>query len=189
MFFVVGLGNPGAEYAQTRHNVGYLVVEELNDRHGGKFKKGRGPYALSKVVIKQTPLFLIKPLTFMNLSGRAVRHLIDFYQISDLSHLLIALDDFQLPFGAMRIRASGSAGGQKGLESILQILKNNSVPRLRIGIGNSFQNASSFVLSPFKSEEKKQLPDVINRAADAVEIWVTEGIDRAMQLYNSNAEN
>jgi PTH1 family peptidyl-tRNA hydrolase len=186
LFVVVGLGNPGKEYQNTRHNVGFMVIDKLNERYQGAFKKSKSQYFSSKISVANQPVLLIKPITFMNLSGRAVQHMVDYFKIEDLSQLLVVLDDFNLPFGAVRLKPSGSAGGQKGLASILQTLKTTEIARLRIGIGNTFRDATSHVLSPFSQQEQKFLSEVIDWAADSVESFLTRGIEITMSYYNRN---
>ena len=186
MFVVVGLGNPGEQYAATRHNVGFMAVDEVNRRHGGSFKKGKGAYFISKISLSGNPVLLVKPTTYMNLSGQAVRHVVDYFQVDDFTRLLIVLDDFHLPFGKIRVRPSGSAAGQKGLLSIFQHLGTQTIPRVRIGIGSEFERATDFVLSPFSRQEQKDLPGVIDRAADAVQAFVLEGVDKTMSVYNGS---
>ncbi|RMI09639.1 MAG: aminoacyl-tRNA hydrolase [Calditrichaeota bacterium] len=186
MHVVVGLGNPGKAYEMTRHNVGFLVVEALAKRHHGSFSKGKGQYLQSRIQIDQAPVLLVKPTTFMNLSGVAVRQVLDYYHITDLSRLLLICDDFHLPFGTIRMRPSGSSGGQKGLLSVFDTLNTNQIARLRIGIGNGFRDARSYVLSPFSREEQKHLPLILEWAADAVESFVQEGIEKTMSRFNRN---
>ena len=186
MFIVVGLGNPGEQYNKTRHNVGFMAVDRVNERANGDYRKGRGAYFLSKIQIQSSPVLLVKPTTYMNLSGRAVQEVLSFYKIDDLSGLLIVVDDFNIPFGTLRMRPSGSAGGQKGLVSIIESLQTKDFSRLRIGIGNQFKVAKSFVLSPFNRSEQKYLPDVIDGAADAIESFIVNGITKSMNIYNKN---
>lgn len=186
MFAIIGLGNPGKEYEQTRHNVGFMVVDRLNERFQGSFKKSKSLYFSSKISIKNLPVLLVKPVTYMNLSGQAVRHILDFFKIEDISKLLVVLDDFNLPLGTIRLKPSGSAGGQKGLQSIIRVLQTNEIARLRIGIGTEFSDATSHVLSPFSRSEQKALPEIIDWAADSVESFILNGIDKTMSFYNRN---
>ncbi|MGH1363554.1 MAG: aminoacyl-tRNA hydrolase [Calditrichia bacterium] len=186
MYALIGLGNPGKNYEHTRHNVGFMVLDELANRHHGTFKKGKGSYVQTKVTLQGVPTLLIKPTTYMNLSGQAVRQVYDYYNLESCSRLLIVIDEFNLPFGTLRLKSSGSAGGQKGLKSILQTLHTNEVPRMRIGIGNEFANASSYVLSPFSKKEQKDLPLIIQTAADAAEYFVSKGIEDTMNTFNRN---
>lgn len=186
MYLIIGLGNPGESYEQTRHNVGFMTVDKLNERYQGTFKKGKGAYVLSKVFINRTAVLLLKPLTYMNLSGQAVQHAARYFDITDLSRLLVILDDFHLPFGTVRLRPSGSAAGQKGLQSIINLMHTNQIPRLRIGIGNEFKNASSFVLSAFNRREQKFLPEIIDHGANAAEQFIQAGIETTMAEFNRN---
>lgn len=186
MYVIVGLGNPGEEYANTRHNIGFMVVDQLNEQVHGHFKKGKGQYLVSRVQIQHHSTLLIKPLTYMNLSGQAVKQVVNYYKITDLSKMLIVLDDFNLPFGTLRLRPQGSAGGQKGLQSILQIMQTNEIPRLRIGIGNGFNDPRSYVLSPFSASERKILPDLITESVAAIESFIQQGIEYTMSRYNRN---
>ncbi len=188
-FLVFGLGNPGKKYARTRHNAGFLVADALAERHGWDFKQGRGDFVQADGLLNGHRVFVIKPLTFMNNSGLAVRQAVDFFK-QDLSHILVIVDDFQIPLGALRLRKSGSDGGHNGLASIISLLGTKQFPRLRIGIGpdHPIDNWVSFVLSEFNRAEWEILEKIIPMAADAVEVVVKEGIDRAMNRYNRRAE-
>lgn len=184
-FVIIGLGNPGTEYEYTRHNIGFMVVNELNGRYQGKFKLQTN-YLWSKIHIDAIPSFLIKPITYMNNSGLAVKQFMRDHSMVDCSRFLIILDDIQLPFGTIRLRASGSDGGQKGLRSIIEQLGSEDIPRLRIGIGDEFEEAVFHVLNSFTRKEKKALPDIISFAADAAASFVVSGIQRTMTIYNRN---
>lgn len=186
---VIGLGNIGEEYQNTRHNVGFMVVDEVNQRHSGKFSKEAPLYFSSRVRIRNQHTLLIKPTTYMNASGRAVKRLLQRHQNIELHRVLVVLDDINLPFGTLRLRPSGSDGGQKGLRSIIEALQTTEIPRLRIGIGNQVVDAVRYVLSPFSSAQKKFLPEVISWAADAVESFVLQGIQVTMTRFNRNILN
>jgi PTH1 family peptidyl-tRNA hydrolase len=183
---IVGLGNPGKRYEKTRHNIGFMILDELNDRYNGNFKKENNNYLLTKIFIQSIPSFLVKPITFMNNSGLALRQFIHYYKINNFSNLLIVLDDINLPFGTIRLRDRGSSGGQKGLQSIIGALNTEDIPRLRIGVGNPFENTIDYVLSSFTRNERKILPEIINFAADAVEMFILNGIASAMNNFNRN---
>lgn len=185
-YAIIGLGNPGKKYEKTRHNIGFMILDELNDRYSGKFKRENNNYLLAKVFIQSIPSFLIKPITFMNNSGLAVKQFIRYYKIEGFSNLLIVLDDINLPFGTIRLRDRGSSGGQKGLQSIIDTLNIEDVPRLRIGVGNSFENTIDHVLSSFSRKERKILPEIIDFAANAVETFILNGIASAMNSFNRN---
>jgi PTH1 family peptidyl-tRNA hydrolase len=186
LYVIVGLGNPGLIYKQTRHNVGFMVLDLLAKRHHLKFEKDQGPYRTALLSLKNQKVFLVKPSTFMNLSGQAVQGVVTKKRIYKLSTLLVVCDDINLPFGSLRLRGSGSAGGQKGLVSIISSLGTNEFARLRVGIGSNFSDAADYVLSPFLDSERKELPLILQRAAEAVESFVLEGLERTMTQYNKN---
>ncbi len=186
MKLIVGLGNPGPKYAGTRHNIGFAAVGRLAQRWGV------GPPRLEKrfeSLLAETRraghrVLLAQPQTFMNLSGRAVGAIVRFYRI-DPPDVLVVCDDLALPPGVIRLRASGSAGGQKGLADILRHLDTLDVPRLRIGIGAATdRDASSYVLSRPRPDEQPLLDAALERACEAIECWLSRGIDVAMSLYN-----
>ena len=185
MKLVVGLGNPGAKYNGTRHNVGYEVVERLSDKFGPvKFRRqfdGR----IGDVTIAGERTLLLMPETYMNLSGRSVQPALAFYKISP-EQLLVLCDDLNLPVGKIRIRARGSDGGQKGLRSIAEQLGTTDYPRLRVGIGSPppGRDAADFVLSRFRSEERSDIDEAIERAVDAVAVWCESGIEPCMNRFN-----
>ena len=183
---IVGLGNPGPQYRWNRHNLGFLVLETL-----GKQLKAKGHISasnhgmFSKAVIKDIECSLLMPMTFMNNSGVAVRKLVDMQGIA-LEVILIVCDDISLPFGKLRLRPSGSAGGHNGLKSIIKDLGSNQFARLRLGIDAPQRAADTvdYVLTQFTPAQIKALPDFINHALDCVTCWVTEGAQVAMNKYN-----
>ena len=180
---IVGLGNPGAEYAATRHNVGFEVVDELARRWNVKLKKWRkvGTLALAK----DHDALLMEPATFMNLSGKAVLRVGSFYKVN-LADWLIVVDDVNLPLGRVRMRKMGSAGGHNGLKSVIQHL-GPDFARLRIGVGRGDPkwDLADHVLARFEPEERRSVEEAIGRAADAVEMFVAEGIEPAMNRFNA----
>jgi peptidyl-tRNA hydrolase, PTH1 family len=181
---IVGLGNPGRQYAATRHNVGWMVVDRLADRAG--WGNGRERDA-SRVVwgrYRDLDLALVKPLTFMNESGLAVRKVLA-REHAPLDDLLVVCDDFALPFGRLRLRAAGSAGGHNGLRSIIGELGGQGFARLRVGIGEPDGGAIDHVLSRFAAHERTELPAVIDAAADAAETWARDGAARAASAWNA----
>jgi PTH1 family peptidyl-tRNA hydrolase len=183
---IVGLGNPGPQYRWTRHNLGFLVLESLGKKLNAKGHISAGNHGiLAKAVIKDFECSLLMPMTFMNNSGLSVKRLIDRTGTS-LEDILIVCDDLSLPFGKLRLRPSGSAGGHHGLESIIRDLGSNQVTRLRFGIDTpgGAGDTVDYVLSNFTPAQKKALPDFINHALDCVTCWVTEGAKVAMNLYN-----
>ena len=183
MRIVIGLGNPGREYAKTRHNIGYTVVDELARRHGALGWKKRFRSELGEIVLGSEKVVLVKPQTYMNLSGHAAREVVTWYH-APLDAVLVVSDDLDQDFGALRLRAQGSAGGHNGLASIFEQLGTNRIARLKIGIGRGPSTSVAHVLSRFSPEHERQLPELVGRAADAVELWVREGIVTAMNQAN-----
>jgi len=192
--FVVGLGNPGMEYAQTRHNVGFMVLESLRRR----WNAGEGRRTFSGRLWDARParpdcgarhVLLLAPHTFMNDSGRAVREMAAFYQ-ADVQDLLVVLDDLALELGRLRIRAGGSAGGHNGLADVVAALGTEAAPRLRIGIGSApgQMDPRDFVLSRFRPDELAVIGPALETAADAVEDWVFNGMTYAMDKYNRKSD-
>jgi PTH1 family peptidyl-tRNA hydrolase len=187
---VVGLGNPGREYAATRHNVGFRVVETL----ARKWNAGRGRRVFNGRLFKTLvgpspiPVLLFQPHTFMNRSGSAVRDVAGFHKI-DGADLLIVLDDMAMPLGQLRLRSGGSAGGHNGLADVLEAFGTQDVPRLRVGIGAAppRMDPADYVLRPFQAGEKERIERAIEHAAQAVEDWVIEGIEYAMGKHNDKA--
>jgi len=185
---VVGLGNPGLKYKFTRHNIGFRIVDNLARDIEIEFKKVKSYYSLiSRWLINNHKVILIKPQTFMNLSGRAVSKVVSYYKIP-LRDLLIVYDDLNLELGQVRIRKKGSAGGHKGIESIMQYLDSEEIPRLRIGIGNSSENFNfnyvPYVLSNFNNEERDKIGEVIQLSTDAIKTVIEDGFEKAMRKYN-----
>ena len=188
---IVGLGNPGLQYRWTRHNLGFMVLESLGKQHKTKGHISASYHGmLAKAVIEDFECSLLMPMTFMNNSGLSVKKLAD-RTGTLLEHILIVCDDLSLPFGELRLRPSGSAGGHNGLKSIIKDLGSDQVARLRLGIDapGGTRDTVDYVLSDFTPAQKKALPDFINRALDCVTCWVTEGTQVAMNLYNKRTSN
>ena len=187
MKLIVGLGNPGRQYEQTRHNVGWMVLDRVADRAG---LGGRGKERDAAVVVRgrylDEDLVLAKPMTYMNESGIAVRKLLARERVP-LSELLIVYDDFDLPFGKLRMREAGSAGTHNGLRSVVAEMETQKIPRLRVGIGepSGERDAKSHVLSRFSEVERGQLDTILDAAADAVEDWLKQGAARAANRWNA----
>jgi PTH1 family peptidyl-tRNA hydrolase len=182
---VAGLGNPGAEYAHTRHNIGFMVVDLLAHEAGLKWEKsGKWDAATAKL----GEALLVKPASYMNRSGHPIQALAQFFKITP-QEILVVLDDFSLPLGRLRIRQSGGPGGHNGLESIIVQFGTEEIPRLRIGIGNApAESASDYVLSNFFEEEKPLVRSTIERAAEAVKCAVDKGVVSAMNTFNKIEE-
>ena len=177
---LVGLGNPGREYRDTRHNVGFDLLERFAARERVEFRPEKSWQA---EVARAGDLLLCKPLTYMNLSGQAVRPLTQFYKIEPVQ-VLVILDDMALPLGKLRLRANGSAGGHNGLQSVIEHLGTQSVPRLRVGIGSAQQDAVDHVLGRFALEERPALEQSLDRALEALDCARTRGLEAAMNAYN-----
>lgn len=184
MKVVVGLGNPGNRYVGTRHNVGFAVVDSLADSpQCGRFQT-RFQAQVAEWLDDPHKILLVKPETFMNLSGRCVRQLVDFYQLP-LEDLLVVCDDMALPLGKLRVRARGTHGGHNGLRDIQNHLGSTEYPRLRVGVGEpDVQDAVDHVLGRFRPAERAVIDDATARAAQAVALWVHQGIERCMNQYN-----
>jgi PTH1 family peptidyl-tRNA hydrolase len=181
---VIGLGNPGSQYAETRHNIGWMVLDRLADR-AGRSGRGRQRDASESIQIryKGLDLVLAKPLTYMNDSGVAVRKLLARERVP-LTDVLVVADDFALPFGKLRFREAGSHGGHNGLRSIIEELESEKFSRLRVGIGEPGRGAIDHVLSKFAADERARLPILLDAAADAVEAWARDGTSRAANRFN-----
>ena len=186
MWLIVGLGNPGLKYEWTRHNCGFMVIDELARRAGKEVKTPECQALTARVTIGSEEALLVKPQTFMNLSGGAVASLKKKYEVGETSSILVISDDLALPFGRIRIRARGSAGGQRGLKSVIEKLEAQDFPRLRLGIGpdHPVTDTLDFVLSEFPRKDRDALAQIVARAADAVEAILTTGIANAMSKYN-----
>jgi len=181
---IFGLGNPGRKYAHNRHNVGFQCLDRLAQAHGLSFTQRRAKASLALGKIADVRVVLARPLTYMNLSGQAVRPLVSFYKLS-LEDILVIHDDLDLPLGTTRLRPEGGSGGHKGMRSIIEALGSQAFPRLRVGIGRPPGNdAVSYVLSDFTPDEQITLESVYERVVAAVELFLREGIEAAMNAYN-----
>ena len=191
-YLIAGLGNPGRDYVRTRHNVGFMVVEKFAATRRAEWSQEKKFRArLARIRADEGTLVLCLPETFMNCSGEAISALLNYYQIPQ-ERLLVAVDDADLGFGEVRLRANGSSGGHHGLESIEQHLGSREYPRQRIGIGRQtpgVREITNYVLSPFAKGEAALLEKVLTRACDQIECWLREGIQKAMSRYNGSVEN
>lgn len=185
-WLVVGLGNPGEKYENTRHNVGFLTVDELAERARVPVQKLKHRALTNTLEVGSVKVLLMKPVTYMNLSGEAVRQAVDFYKIPP-ERVLVVSDDTALAVGRLRIRKGGSAGGHNGLKNIIQHLGTDQFPRVRVGVGEKPHpdyDMADWVLGKFQGEDKKAIDGAVKRAADAVECLLKEGPDRAMNRFN-----
>ena len=183
-YLITGLGNMGYEYDNTRHNIGFEVVDYICKSLEGNWRQDTHG-DLAEVKHKGRTLILLKPNTWMNLSGKAVRYWLQKEKIA-MENQVVICDDLNLPYGKIRIRPNGSAGGHNGLKSIEELLESNAYPRMRMGIGSEFSKGKqvNFVLGKWSEDERAELPHIIERAGEAVKTFAAIGLDRAMNLYN-----
>lgn len=185
-WLLVCLGNPGDQYENTRHNVGFMVADQLGERYGLPIQKLKFKALTNIFPISGEKVLVMKPVTYMNLSGEAVRPAADFYKIPP-EHIIVISDDTALDVGKLRIRKGGSAGGHNGLKSIIQQLGTDQFPRIRVGVGKKPHpdyDLADWVLGKFQGEDKKAIDAAVERCADAVECYIKEGPDRAMNKFN-----
>jgi len=191
MKLLVGLGNPGREYEMTRHNLGFMLIDTLHSKAGGRRFRSESNAMVAEVVLSDQRVLLVKPQTYMNLSGDAVRPLLARYGEGEISNLIVASDDVALPFGMIRVRPRGSAGGQKGLKSIIERLGSQEFARVRLGVkpDHPLSDLSNFVLSPIRNRDREQLAAILEKAAEAVIVILSDGVERAMARFNERVKN
>lgn len=191
MYVIVGLGNPKREYENTRHNIGFDVIDALADKYGISVKEVKHKAVTGKGIIEGKRVILVKPLTFMNLSGESVRQVLDFYKASPEEDLIVIADDISLDVGKIRIRKKGSAGGHNGLKNIILHTGTDGFQRIKMGVGEkpAGYDLADYVLGHFTKEERVAMQESIDNAVDAIRIMITEGADKAMNLYNKKNEN
>jgi PTH1 family peptidyl-tRNA hydrolase len=183
-WLVVGLGNPGAQYAKTRHNIGFVCVNRLAQQGHTRFRTvARDRADVAQVTIGAVPVLLVQPVTYMNESGQAVSRLVKRYALDPL-HVLLIYDDVDLPFPAVRIRQEGSSGGHRGVQSVVESLRSTAIPRVRIGIGRGPGSTKDYVLTEFSSDERKQILVLADHVASIVEKIIGEGVVEAMNQFN-----
>lgn len=187
-YLVVGLGNPGPQYEMTPHNLGFLMVDRLSRRVEARLTRFECQALVGQAMVAGEKVLLAKPQTFMNLSGQSVKGLAAKYGVEPEGVILV-YDDLDLPWGSLRIRERGSAGGHHGVEDVIRCLGTQAFPRLRLGIhpGHEVRDGAKFVLAPFRSGQKQELDPLLDAAADAVESIVTEGVAKAMTAHNRRA--
>ena len=185
-WLLVGLGNPGTQYENTRHNVGFLVADELAERQNAPIQRLKFKALTNLLTISGEKVLVMKPVTYMNLSGEAVRQAVDFYKIPP-ERVLVVSDDTALAVGRLRIRKGGSAGGHNGLKNIIQHLGSDQFPRIKVGVGEKPHpdyDMADWVLGKFQGEDRKTMDVAVKRAADAVECFLREGPDKTMSRFN-----
>lgn len=187
MKMLVGLGNPGKEYAQTKHNVGFMVINVIADLLNVKVEKKQCQAFTQIANWDGEKILLVKPQTYMNLSGQAVMELLNYYN-DRIDDILVIHDDLDLPPGQLRFKQGGGAGGHNGIKNIIAHLNSNDFDRLKIGIGRGKNDTKDYVLTPFTGTDKKQVEDAETIAVDAIKTWLTEGIAPAMNKYNVKAK-
>ncbi len=188
-FLVVGLGNPGRQYAHTRHNIGFMCVDAFAQKHGLSFQsKKKSKAKIAQGHIGQTRVLLAKPQTYMNRSGSSVQGLAAYYRIP-AEHIIVIFDDLDLPLGMLRIRPKGGSGGHRGMKDIIEHLGTQEFPRIRVGIGRpeDTTDPANYVLHPFTKTEESVVEETITRVCNALEAWLTTGIEAAMNRYNGSA--
>ena len=186
-YLLIGLGNPGREYLNTRHNIGFMLIDRLTIHLDARGMKMQSNAIVITSRYEERKLILAKPQTYMNLSGQSVQGLLHFYKIPT-ENLLVAHDDLDIPFGTIRIRPTGGPGGQRGMASTIEKLGTKDFPRLRLGIGRppGRMDPKDYVLQDFSKEDVKLLPEILDQAADAALTFVTDGLNKAMNKFNGD---
>ncbi|MCC6986107.1 MAG: aminoacyl-tRNA hydrolase [Anaerolineales bacterium] len=186
-YLLIGLGNPGREYKDTRHNIGFMLIDHLAEKIGARGMKVQSKAIVTSGLYEERRLILAKPQTYMNLSGQSVQGLLHFYKIP-LENLIVAHDDLDIPFGTIRIRPTGGPGGQRGMANTIELLGTKDFPRLRLGIGRppGRMDPKDYVLQDFSKDDAKLLPEILSRASDAALEFVMNGLNAAMNKYNGD---
>lgn len=184
MKLVVGLGNPGRKYKDTKHNAGFMVVDRLADKYNARLNKEEKKAVVAKERIKGEKVILAKPQTFMNKSGAAVQPLADYYNL-DMDDILVIYDDLDLEIGQLKIKPKGGHGGHNGLRSVINRLSSKDFPRVRIGIGRpEHRSVKDYVLSKFSADERDEIDDTLTQGVKAAELFIADNLDKAMNKYN-----
>lgn len=191
MYIIVGLGNPGKEYENTRHNIGFDTVEALAQAAGISVLEKKHKALIGKGVLDGQKVILAKPMTYMNLSGTSVRELVDYYKVDETRELIVISDDISLPPGQLRIRKKGTAGGHNGLKNIIQQLGHDNFIRLKMGVGEkpAGYDLADYVLGHFTGDEKKRMAEAAQRGSEAIRSIMASGADAAMNEYNKKVND
>lgn len=186
-FLLIGLGNPGREYKDTRHNFGFMLIDRIAVRLNARGMKVQSKAIVTDAMYEDRKLILAKPQTYMNLSGQSVQGLVHFYKIP-LTNIMVLSDDLDIPFGTIRIRAAGGPGGQRGLSSVIESLGTKDFPRLRLGIGRppGRMDPANFILQNFSRDEMKSISEILDAGADAVLEFVSKDLNAAMNKFNGD---
>lgn len=184
MYIIAGLGNPGRDFEKTRHNAGFDVLDYMGEKHNIKLNKIKFKGLCGEGIIGREKVVLLKPQTYMNLSGESILDAVQFYKL-DINNLIVIFDDISIPLGRIRIRPSGSDGGHNGMKSIIYLLGDNGFSRIRVGIGSPEYNMVDHVIGKFNPDDRKIVDEVIKVSAEAAEVIVEKGIQDAMNQYNS----
>ena len=189
-FLLIGLGNPGRDYRDTRHNFGFMLIDRIAVRLNARGMKVQSKAIVTDAIYEDRKLILAKPQTYMNLSGQSVQGLVHFYKIP-LTNVMVLSDDLDIPFGTIRIRAAGGPGGQRGLLSVIESLGTKDFSRLRLGIGRppGRMDPANFILQNFSRDEMKSISEILDRAADATLEFVRNGLDSAMNKFNGGTRD
>ncbi len=187
VYLLIGLGNPGREYRENRHNIGFMMIDRLAADLGVKLTRVQNRALTGSGMLGQAKVILAKPQTYMNLSGESASGLMRFYKVP-AEHLMVVYDDIDLPFGVLRMRPGGGSAGQKGIQSIIERIGSQEFPRLRFGIGRpaGSKGGAGYVLKDFSGEEQKEMPFMLDAAVAALRLFVTDGLDAAMNRYNGS---
>ena len=188
MIIIAGLGNPTKEYEGTRHNVGFQVIDKIAEKYNIAVDAKKGRAYVGKGIIEGQKVLLVKPQTYMNLSGESIRELVDYFKVDPKEELLVIYDDVSLDVGQLRIRKKGSAGGHNGIKNIIAHLGTQEFPRIKVGVGDKppRMDLADYVLSRFSKEDREKMEQAFKDAADAVEVMITDGADAAMNRFNGH---
>ena len=190
MFIIVGLGNPGAEYVNTRHNAGFQVIDALAEKYNISVSESKHKALIGKGVIEGHKVILVKPLTYMNLSGEAVRSVVDYYKVDETEELVVVFDDISLAPGQIRIRKKGSAGGHNGIKNIIAHLGHDTFRRIKVGVGEKPKgyDLADYVLGHFSEEDKVLMKESTENSIEVIKVIMEDRIDEAMNNYNRKAK-